>query len=44
MFLNSCAVEPLLSIVLGVVLAWGITRVIIGLSDRARRRSRSGDD
>ena len=27
-----------------VVLAWGITRVIIGLSDRARRRSRSGDD
>jgi len=29
-------VESLLSILLGVALAWAITRVIIWLSDRAR--------
>ena len=46
--LNRSALETLLSIVLGVALAWGITRVItrviIGLSDRARRRKRSAED
>ena len=42
--LNRCGLETLLSIVLGVALAWGITRVIILLSDRARRRKRSTED
>ena len=42
--LNRCALETLLSIVLGVALAWGITRVIIRFSDRARRRKRSTED
>ena len=42
--LNRCALETLLSIVLGVALAWGITGVIIRLSDRARRRKRSTED
>ncbi|QNJ01084.1 putative membrane protein [Synechococcus sp. A15-62] len=36
--------ESLLSILLGVTLAWAITRVIIWLSDRARLRGRSAED
>jgi NhaP-type Na+/H+ or K+/H+ antiporter len=37
-------VESLLSILLGVALAWAITRVIIRLSDRALTRGRSAED
>jgi NhaP-type Na+/H+ or K+/H+ antiporter len=37
-------VESLLSILLGVALAWAITRVIIWLSDRARIRGHSAEE
>lgn len=39
-----CAVESLLSILLGVALAWATTRVIIWLSDRARIWERSAEE
>ena len=41
---SRCAVESLVSILVGVALGWAITRVIIWLSDRARIRGRSAEE
>ena len=44
MLFNFYAVESLLSILLGVALAWTITRLIIWLSDRARIQGSSAEE